>query len=246
MNQARPLASAAGLRWIGDGFVLLWRRPLLWLLLTAMLFAIALVTILLPAIGNLLLYLLSPTLLGVLLLVCHQLAGESPALEPVRAALADRFSPLLALGVAYTMMQLGLLLLLGAAVPGLLDGLTSGKTAPLAAGPTRDALPMLLLVLLLSIPATLMMWFAPALVVFRRMAAWPAMRYSLAACLFHWRAMLVNGMAIFALLLLASLPAMLGLLLWVPCMIGTLYSAYAAIFGFPGPGAGDGQTSGGA
>ena len=186
----------------------------------------------------------STALLGVLLLVCHQLAGESPALEPVRDALADRFSPLLGLGLGYTAMQLGLLLLLGASVPGLFDGIASGKVPPVTTGPTRDALPMLLLVLLLSVPATLLMWFSPALVVFRRMAAWPAMRYSLAACLFHWRALLANGVAIFVLLLLASLPAMLGLLIWVPLMIATLYCAYVAIFGLPGGTAGDPDRAG--
>lgn len=244
MTRAEPLGFAAGLRWVGSGFLLIWQRPLLWLLLTATLFASALVTTLLPGVGNLLLYLLSPTVLGVLLLVCHQLAGESPALQPVRDALADRFSPLLGLGLAYTAMQLGLLLLLGASVPGLFDGIASGKAPPMTTGPTRDALPMLLLVLLLSIPATLLMWFSPALVVFRRMAAWPAMRYSLAACLFHWRALLANGVAVFFLLLLASLPAMLGLLIWVPLMIATLYCAYVGIFGLPGGTAGDPDPAG--
>jgi uncharacterized membrane protein len=59
------------------------------------------------------------------------------------------------------------------------------------------------------------------------------MRYSLAACLFNWRACAVNGLTVFALLLLATLPAMLGLLVWVPLTVATLYSAYVGIFGEP-------------
>ena len=233
MSRGEPFGFGEGLRWVGGGFALIWQRPLLWLLLTALLFAVALVTAVLPAVGNLLLYVLSPGILGALLLVCHQLAGGSPAWAPVRQILADRLAPLLGLGLAYAAMQLGLLLLLGSALPGLLDGFTPGKTLPSSAEPTPEALPVLLLVLSLSIPATLLMWFSPALVVFRRMPAGAAMRYSLAACLFHWRAILANGLAVFVLLLLASLPAMLGLLVWVPLMIGTLYCAYAGIFGVP-------------
>ncbi|MBU3694398.1 MAG: hypothetical protein FGM40_06160 [Rhodocyclaceae bacterium] len=195
-------------------------------------FAFALFASMLPAVGNVLLYVLSPALLAALLLVSHQLAGVAPALAPVKEALGGSLAALLQLGLAYTGMQLGLLLLLGTAVPGLLDGMSNGGgQLPATAGTAREALPMLILVFLLSVPATMLMWFAPALVVFRRMRAWSAMRYSLAACLFNWRACLANGLAAFALLLLASLPAMMGLLIWVPLMVATLYTAYAAIFG---------------
>jgi uncharacterized membrane protein len=123
-----------------------------------------------------------------------------------------------------------------------MQGLSPGNTLPATPAPGRDALPVLLLVLALSIPATMLMWFSPGLIVFRRMGVWPAMRYSLAACIYHWRACLSNGFAVFVLLLLASLPAMLGLLVWVPLMIGTLYAAYVAIFGTPL--AGDGGAPG--
>lgn len=232
MSQPAPLDAAEGLRWIGAGFSLIWRRPLLWLMLTTVLLAVALIGSMLPAVGSILLYLLSPALLATLLVVCHQLAGDAaPDLRWVQGTLAAASSGLLGLGLAYTAMQLGLLLLLGSAVPGLLDGLAPGRELPATATSTADALPMLLLVLALSIPATFLMWFAPALVVFRRMAPWPAMRYSLAACLFHWRACLVNGIAIFLLLLLASLPAMLGLLVWVPLTVASLYNSFVAIFG---------------
>lgn len=235
MSRTEPLRAVEGLRWVGAGFTLIWRRPALWLLLTAVLMAIAVLGAALPAVGNILLYVLSPTVLAALLLTCHALVGDAaPDLRRVQVGLSAALSPLLGLGLAYTAMQLALLLLLGSAVPGLLDGFSPGRQLPSTATPTADALPMLLLVLALSVPATLLMWFSPALVVFRRMAVWPAMRYSLAACLFHWRACAVNGLAVFALLLLATLPAMLGLLVWVPLTVATLYSAYVGIFGEPG------------
>lgn len=234
MNRAEPQAFLDGLRWVGGGFALVWRRPLLWLLLTGLLFGFALLMALLPAVGNVLLYLLSPAILAAMLLVARQLDEDTPDWSSVRTALAATMPTLLRLGLAYTGMQLALLLLLGSAVPGLFDGLTPGDRMPATGGPGREALPMLVLVLALSVPATLLMWFSPALVVFRRMGAWPAMRYSLAACIFHWRACLANGIGVFLLLLLASLPAMTGLLLWVPLMIATLYTSYVAVFGPPG------------
>lgn len=236
MSHAAPYGFAEGLRWIGAGFGLIWRRPMLWLLLTMLLFAVALLAAMLPSVGNLLLYVLSPGILAGLLLVCHQLASDAPpALDVVSDTLRRSAADLLTLGVAYMAIQLGLLFLLATASPEVMQALSPDKAAlPVAPAPSSDALPVLLLVLTLSVPATMLMWFSPALVVFRGMGTWPAMRYSLAACLYHWRACLANGIAVFVLLLLASLPAMLGLVIWVPVMIGTLYAAYVAVFGRPG------------
>lgn len=234
MSRSAPFGFGEGLRWIAAGFGLLQRRPWLWLLLTGSLFALALLASMAPSVGNLILYILSPAILGATLLVCRHLAsGHVPARTAVADSLRAVAPALLGLGLVYMGIQLGLLFLLATASPEVMQALAPEKGLPVAPGPTRDALPVLLLVLALSVPATMLMWFSPGLIVFRRMGVWPAMRYSLAACLFHWRACLANGLAVFALLLLASLPAMLGLLLWVPLMIGTLYSAYAAIFGDP-------------
>ena len=249
MSRAAPYGFAEGLRWIGAGFGLVWRRPLLWLLLTTLLFALALLASMLPSVGNLLLYILSPGILAGLLLLCHQLAADaSPTLDVVSAKLQRSAGALLTLGAVYMAIQLGLLFLLATASPEVMQALSPDKAVlPVTPAPGRDALPVLLLVLALSVPATMLMWFSPGLVVFRDMGAWPAMRYSLAACLYHWRACLANGVAVFVLLLLASLPAMLGLVLWVPVMIATLYSAYVAIFGEPGgpqaQGASDAEAS---
>lgn len=236
MSRSSPFGFVEGLRWVAAGFRLIWRRPLLWLSLTSLLFAVALLASMLPSMGNLMLYTLSPSILGALMLVCHRLATPeaAPDLSAVTAALRASAAGLLALGLVYTGIQVGLLFLLATASPEVMQGLAPGKGLPATPGPDADALPMLLLVLALSVPATMLMWFSPALIVFRGMRVWPAMRYSLAACIFHWRACLANGVAVFLLLLLASLPAMLGLVVWVPLMIGTLYAAYAAIFGEPG------------
>lgn len=236
MSASQPLRVNAGLQWIGEGFSLVWRRPLTWLALTVFLFGLALFAAMLPAVGNLVLYTFSPAILGSMLLVAHQLAGvAAPDWGRVGAALRAALQPLLALGMVYTLIQVGLLMLLATASPDVLQALRPSDAPALPPPAESGALPMLLLVLVLSVPATMLMWFAPALIVFRGMRAWPAMRYSLAACLYHWRACLANGVAMFVLLLLASLPAMLGLLLWVPLMIGTLYCAYRDIFGLAEP-----------
>lgn len=243
MSRAAPFGFGEGLRWIGSGFGLIWRRPLLWLLLTSLLFAAALLASMLPSVGNLLLYTLSPAILGALLRVCHELAADAePDLSGVRETLRASLPALLGLGLVYMAIQLGLLFLLATASPEVMQGLSPGNDLPAPPPPGRDALPVLLLVLALSIPATMLMWFSPGLIVFRGMGVWPAMRYSLAACIYHWRACLANGFAVFVLLLLASLPAMLGLVVWVPLMIGTLYAAYVAMFGAPL--AGDGGVPG--
>jgi uncharacterized membrane protein len=54
---------------------------------------------------------------------------------------------------------------------------------------------------------------------------------SLKAVAKNWAAMLVNGLALGAVLLLAALvPMLLGLLVAMPVLFGSLYASYQAIF----------------
>ncbi|NBS93084.1 MAG: hypothetical protein EBQ53_07340 [Betaproteobacteria bacterium] len=231
MSAKESLPAIAGWRWVTGGFAVLRRAPAAWLLVTALLVTLALASTLLPAMGAVLLYVASPGLLAGALLGCKSLVA-SGVMEPqcLVAGFRSHLRPLLRLGLVYTTAQI-LLLLLATAGGGVLPGLTPPGVAP--PPPDADALPWMLAALLLSVPLTLLMWFAPALVVLRDMAVWPAMRYSMAACLFHWKACLVNGIVMSVLLLLATLPMMLGLLLWVPLMVCSLYAAYAEVFGDP-------------
>ncbi len=229
------MPAGAGWRWIVEGFGLFRRAPLIWLLLVGMLFAFSLLTSMVPAVGAVVLYVVSPGLLAGMLIGCADLrAGRELSGQHLLAGFSRSAYRLLWLGVFYTLAQvllLGLLLVAGAGLP--LDPLAEVPTLP---PPAELSLGLVALALLVSVLMTMLIWFAPALIVFRDQSVWPAMRMSLAACLFNWKAYAVNALAMMVLLLLAVLPMLVGLLVWLPVMVCGLFCAYCEIFGEPAAG----------
>ena len=116
----------------------------------------------------------------------------------------------------------------------LLSALIAGVAgmAALAALVVVSAAASLLLVIavLLMAPVLMAMWFAPALVMFHRMTALDAMRASFFASLRNAPAFIVFSLVYIVLVLLASIPAMLGWLLLLPVTFGAMYSSYRDVF----------------
>ena len=92
---------------------------------------------------------------------------------------------------------------------------------------------MMLSVLLpavLSVPLMMALWFAPALVLFNRMSPLGALRASFDACLKNTLPFLIYGLILMVLAFFATLPALLGYLLLIPVVSGSVYAAYRDIF----------------
>ncbi len=95
----------------------------------------------------------------------------------------------------------------------------------------NEAAPAVLTGLLLFTPLMMATWFAPALILFGGARPVTALGVSMKAVLRNWAALLVNGLAIGGMLFLAALvPLMLGLLVAMPVLFGSLYASYQAIF----------------
>jgi uncharacterized membrane protein len=85
--------------------------------------------------------------------------------------------------------------------------------------------------LVLFTPLAMATWFAPALILFGNAPPLVALGVSLRAVAKNWLALLVNGLALGLLLFVAALiPFLLGLLLAMPILFGSLYASYQAIF----------------
>ena len=84
--------------------------------------------------------------------------------------------------------------------------------------------------LLLLVPLTMALWFAPALVMLSDMAALDAMKASFAGCLRNWLPFLVYSLVLCVLLVLVPLTLGLALLAFIPVMTASIYLSYRDIF----------------
>jgi uncharacterized membrane protein len=92
-------------------------------------------------------------------------------------------------------------------------------------------MPAVLTGLVLFTPLIMATWFAPALILFGGARPLTALGVSLKAVGRNWAAMLLNGLALGAVLFIAALvPLMLGLLVAMPVLFGSLYASYQGIF----------------
>jgi uncharacterized membrane protein len=146
-------------------------------------------------------------------------------------------------GPAIPLMAVGAVQLLGTLLIGqVMLGMGFDPQALMAAAQTQkdpvemqavlnQSMPALLTGMALFTPLIMATWFAPALILFGGARPATALGVSLKAVAKNWAAMLVNGLTLGAVLFLAALvPLLLGLLVAMPVLFGSLYASYQAIF----------------
>ena len=87
-----------------------------------------------------------------------------------------------------------------------------------------------LVVLALSIPLYMALWFAPTLVALHQLKPMDALKESFFACLRNIIPFLLYGVIVLVLTFIAAIPFGLGFLLLVPVVIASIYTAYKDIF----------------
>jgi uncharacterized membrane protein len=102
--------------------------------------------------------------------------------------------------------------------------------AGLVAAAGLSALLALCFALLLVVPLVMAFWFAPLLVAFRGDDAIAAMTASFRACLANAVPFLVYGALGIAFLVAACIPLFLGLFVFVPVVLVTIYTSYRDVF----------------
>jgi hypothetical protein len=234
--EARTVEPGRGWGWWPEAWALFMRSPLLWVALALIVMVAFGVVGLVPLLGTLATAVLLPPVAGGWLIAARKVEGGG-ALE-VGDLLAgfqgERMSPLLTLGaglagamlivVAFSMM-LGAGALVGTAMGGMHRS-GAGRMSLLGMGMLT-----MLVVFTFVIVSTAALWFAPALVVFRRIAPLDAVKASLRAVLRNWLPFLVYGVIQIGLSIVASIPFALGWLLLMPVMLLTVYVSYRDVFG---------------
>jgi uncharacterized membrane protein len=230
---SRSVAAGQGLEWLRQGWQAFMAAPGVWVVITLLWVVAVVVLNLVPLFGMIAATLLATVTIGGLMQGCRALSrGEPFAVSWLWAGFGERINPLLALGGWYLLASLaiGMLVVLLSAVTAGLAGLAAvaGVAVLMAAIPS-----MLVIAVVLMAPVLMAVWFAPALIVFDRLPALDAMRVSFFASLRNAPAFLVFSLLYFLLVMLASLPAMLGWLVLLPVTFGAMYASYRDVFEQP-------------
>jgi len=235
MTEIRTAAAGRGIAWFTEGFASFRNNSGAWVGIGFILFIMGLVSLSFPF-SSLLLQLMMPVLIGGLLLGCRDSNnGGQLRLNHLFAGFSHATGNLVLLGILYTVASCVIMgLMFGMAVIAvggsvILSVLMDGNPVTIL-----DNLLILLLIilagLLLYVPLLMAFWFGPALIVFEGHHPLSAMKYSFLACVKNCLAFLVYGLAGLLLVIIASIPFMLGWIVLLPVTIIGFYLSYRDIF----------------
>jgi uncharacterized membrane protein len=233
--EPRGNPAGAGMDWIGEGWRLFSRAPLMWIISIFVMLVIAIVVGIVPLIGSLAMQVAQPVFLAGYMVACRSLeTGGDFELEHLFAGFKKNFSSLLIVGLIFLACSIALFLVFAVfAGFGILMAYLNGGMDDVYPALIASGMSMALgglVVLALSVPLMMLYWFAPALVMLHDMAPWAAMKASFSGCLKNIIPFLVYGFVMLVLCVVALIPIFLGLLVWVPVLVASTYAAYRSIY----------------
>lgn len=232
----RKVPAAQGFQWVNAGFRLYRKNPLLLSAAFGVLFGTVMALGLVPAIGGSLSELATPLLVAGFM-AAYRALDEDRDLELPHflAGVRGPVIPLMTLGAVQllgTLIISQIMLGMGFDPQAVMDVAKRGDATPQEMqAALNQAMPAVLTGLTLFTPLMMATWFAPALVLFGGARPATALGVSLKAVVRNWAPMLVNSLALGLLLFVSALvPFLLGLLVAMPVLFGSLYASYQAIF----------------
>lgn len=242
---SRTAPASRGIEWLFDGFRHFRADWSSWLAASIILTLVSVfLQVLVPVLGTIILFLFTPVFLGGLM---QGLAGTERGRHFAVSDLFVAFSgpstgQLVLIGLAWLIlntaaMVLSAVVLVVFAGMDLLDHLAQSEDMLAAARALTLGIGLafaLLVYVALLIPITMLVWFAPALVVIEGEDALAAMKHSFVGCLRNFMPYLLYGLVglvVFPVLLVLTLG--FGSLLLIPVGLASIYSAYKDIFHRP-------------
>jgi hypothetical protein len=262
--RAQRLPASAGLRWIGEAFVIFRAAPLRQMILSLS-FLIALTLALwVPGIGFALVWLLIPALMvGPHAVARMASQGVPPDARLLTAGFRRNFAGQLRLGAVYLA---GMMAILAATMPA--DGGQFARAMVGVAALSVEQLqrPELQSAMLIGAGLQSVMlaalWYAPLLVAWRDLATFKALFFSVAASLINWRPFLAYGAGMLLLFAFVLMLALAGAALFdgsreqqanaatfavvwtlLPVWFGSSYLSYRDVFGIDDAAAGPAAKS---
>lgn len=233
----RRVPARAGFEWVTGAFKLFSKSPVMLAVAAGIALGVLLVLQFIPYAGPALSEVVTPLIVAGFMRAFRTIdEGDDPELPQLLAGFQSQALPLAIVGTIYLAILIAVLVLmkqLGVDYEALLQTMQQGARPEDLAGQLEGKLPVLLLGSALVLPAIAATWYAPALIVFGHAQPLQAMGLSLKACLRNWAALLVNGLALFPVLLLALIP-LFGMMVVIPVMLGTAYLGYQSMFASKG------------
>jgi uncharacterized membrane protein len=231
----KSVAAGQGVAWIGTGWKLFVKAPLMWIVALLILVVIAVVTGLVPILGQVAFQIATPIFYAGLVVACRSLErGGDFELEHIFAGFKTQFANLAIVGAIFLVGMLAILLVFAMfAGFGVLGAFLTGNADDLAPALAASVFTILLgtlVMLALMVPLLMAYWFAPALVIMHGMGAVDAMKASFAGCLRNIVPFLVYGLVMLGIFIVAAIPFGLGLLVAIPLSFTSTYAAYRDIF----------------
>lgn len=229
----RTVDAGRGWEWIASGFALFKKQPGIWIVMVIVVLVCSILISLVPLIGWVANMLLLQVFAGGVMLGCRAVdSGENLEVGHVFSGFKQNTSDLVVLGllalVAWMVILIPALLIMGGgSFLAIMRG--GGDVASFAAVGLTFMVAMLV-VLSLSIPLYMALWFAPALIVFHDLKPVEAMKASFFACLKNVIPFLLYSVILLALSVIAAIPFGLGFLVLVPVVVASIYTAYRDIF----------------
>lgn len=230
----RGVPPGRGWGWIADAWRFMgaqrWTFIGVVLLYYLMLFAASLV----PALGGLVVVLFSPVISGGIMLGCEAVRrGERLEVAYLFAGFQRHFGKLVAVGaISFALaivVVIVMVVILGASFGAML--LTGAEPNPEdVAGMGAPLLLAVLVVLAISVPFYMAVWFAPPLVVLGGLDVGAALKASFTGCLRNIAPFLVWGVMVLVLAIPATIPLFLGWLVLGPVIVVSVYTAYRDVF----------------
>ena len=242
LMEPRKLRMGAGWSWFVEGFGYFKLQPLMWLGTVAVYMVMMFVLGMIPVVNFIANILLLPVITGGFMVMCYRLyQGEVVGVGDMFACFKTHLGSLLLVGILYFIGVLaaivigigfiyvfGLIGMVGVVVPLLFGG---PETAPMVGlGAVLGFMAMMGVFIGLFVALVMAYWFAPALVVSHNLPALRAMWLSFKGCLSNILPFLIYGLVGMGLAIVATLPIMLGWLVLMPVMWGSMFAGYRQIF----------------
>ena len=232
--EGRKVPNGRGVAWVSEAWALFLMAPGMWIALFVVFFVVWVVLAIIP-LGSIVANLFFPVVVAGIMAGCRDVeAGGKLTFEHLLVGFRTRLGPLVLVGVLglVAMMAVGFIVgvLAALAIPAFVGNVPTGSGFRAFAVMAPVVILVALAAMALMLPVIMAIWFAPALVAFHDMQPLAAFRASFGGCLKNFVPFLAYGLITLVLLIVAIIPFGLGLLVFVPLIWISAYTAYRDIF----------------
>ncbi len=228
-----------GWMWLSQGFWHFRQNPFQWIIALVLWVVLAVVVSLVPLLGSLAVMLFSPVVAaGFMIGANAQNEGGDFEVGHLFSGFSAGIGQLVLVGLLYLVGSIVLGILAAVLVGGGMLATLGGMQGMQQMNPDQVNATMLssailipmLIILALSIPLMMAYWFAPALVALEGLSAISAMKMSFVGCIKNMLPFLIYGLIGLVLIIVGSIPFMLGLLVVMPMVTASIFVAYKDIY----------------